>query len=107
MRHYVYSIFDDLFDNLWDLQSPDPKPEKIEVELPGVKKENINVRFIETEGKHNIQITGKSRNGSTFSRAYRVSPDLNKDSVKAEFINGLLTINLSYNKGTEKDILIT
>jgi HSP20 family protein len=79
----------------------------LSVELPGVTKENVNIKVndenmlvIEGEKKQPEmkddleQIRCERRYGS-FSRSFMLSDKIDKDSIKARFDNGVLEITLA------------
>lgn len=81
-----------------------PKEYIIHAELPGVKKEDINIDYMnnylsisanrnyENEEKKDNYIRRERSYGSV-SRGFYIS-NVNKDSIKAKFDNGVLTIEL-------------
>lgn len=68
--------------------------------LPGVAREHINV---DIDGDFlTVQVTEKDDEGTrTYSSRVSLSPNANKDEVKAKYENGLLTIVVA-DKVTEK-----
>lgn len=83
----------------------------VSVELPGVKKEDINVNIeksnltISGERKLNIQEEGKNFHRveakyGKFSRTFYLPDSINEDSIKAKYEDGILTISID--KSEEK-----
>ena len=110
-----YSLFDDLFrDDFFDKKMPtlmktDIKELKdkyqLEVDLPGYKKENINIELEEgylrisakVEEKKDDEESNylhKERYYGECQRSFYVGDDIKEDDVKATFENGTLTINI-------------
>lgn len=94
---------------------------KIEIELPGIKKEDVNLKlkddyliisgnkYVMKEEEKNKYRRIERRSGA-FYRAISVPRDADKDRVSAKLENGILTINLNRLKGqlptNEKTIVI-
>jgi HSP20 family protein len=77
----------------------------ITFELPGVKKDDINIRFedgfLTVEGERKRDEIGdggsylrEERNYGKFSRAFKVNSKVQGDKIDAAYNNGLLTISL-------------
>jgi HSP20 family protein len=94
---------------------------KIEIELPGIKKEDVNLKLkddylIISGDKYVMKEEEKSkyrrieRRSGSFYRAVSVPRDADKENVSAKLENGILTIHLNRLKGqlptTEKTIVI-
>jgi HSP20 family molecular chaperone IbpA len=66
----------------------------IEIELAGVKKEDITIKF----EKNDLKVTSIKK-GITYAKAVTIDEKYNLDSTSAKYENGLLTITIN-----EKDI---
>ena len=67
---------------------------QVEVELPGVNKENITVNV--ENGVLSIKATRKR--GETeiqYDRSFRIADDLAVDSIRANYVDGVLTLSVS------------
>ncbi len=85
--------------------SESEKEYKAEVELPGVKKDNLNVTVDEgrlhiegrreqedrDEGENYIRV---ERSSGSFARTLQLPPGVDEDGAKAEFKDGVLTVRL-------------
>lgn len=120
------NFFDDLFAHrhlISDSGSFQPRVDIIEkddqyvfvAELPGVKKEDINVNFqdgvLTIEAKVNEEKTSetdrmirKERRSGFFSRSINVGENIAPDEIKAEFINGLLKLTAPKPQKSSKEI---
>lgn len=90
--------------------------------LPGAKKDNIKVKFSETDKTLHISYEYVSQNESddskyiwrerkagSYSRNFQFPSDIDADSIEAEFIDGVLTITLNKIEkliSTDKDIIV-
>ena len=65
---------------------------KIEIELPGVKKEHIIIRMVE----NGFLLSAKGRDGIEFLSTYSLCCPVKPDKAEAIYENGLLTITVPY-----------
>ena len=65
---------------------------KIEIELPGVKKENINIRMVE----NGFLLSAKGRDGVEFISTYSLCCPVKPEKAEAIYEDGLLTITVPY-----------
>jgi HSP20 family protein len=87
-----------------------------DVEVPGVKKEDIkitlndNVLTIEGEKKPSTDKTKKyhksERNYGTFSRGFSFTEKVNPESTEAKFENGILTVKVEKIKKSNSERVI-
>jgi HSP20 family protein len=86
--------------------SEDEKNIYLEAELPGVKKENMKIKF---EG-NKLTISGEKKDASendiskrffnrersfgTFEKVFTIQADIKQDNIKAEFENGVLSVTI-------------
>ncbi len=112
-----YSLFDDLFrDDFFDKKIPtlmktDIKEMKdkyqLEVDLPGYKKENINIELEEGYLKISAKVDNskdesdeesnyihKERYYGECTRSFYVGEDIKEEEISAEFNNGILKIDI-------------
>ncbi len=110
-----YSLFDDLFrDDFFDKKMPtlmktDIKELKdkyqLEVDLPGYKKENINIELEEgylrisakVEEKKDDEESNylhKERYYGECTRSFYVGEDIKEEEISAEFTDGILKIDI-------------
>lgn len=112
-----YSLFDDLFrDDFFDKKIPtlmktDIKEMKdkyqLEVDLPGYKKENINIELEEGYLKISAKVDNKKDESDEESnyihkeryygectRSFYVGEDIKEEEISAEFNNGILKIDI-------------
>ena len=92
---------------------------EVKAELPGLKKENIKISFEDDvlvlsgerknekdekdENFHRIE-----RNYGKFERCFRLPNDVKSDEIKANYKNGVLTVNIPKNeKAKPKEIAIS
>jgi HSP20 family protein len=64
--------------------------EGIKVELPGVKREDIDITV---EGR-TLKINGKSKHEKTFSYSYSLRSSVDESAITASYEDGLLEIKL-------------
>ena len=86
--------------------SEDEKNIYLEAELPGVKKEDLKVKLEDNKltilgEKKNFSENDKNRNFynrerifGTFEKVFTIQSEINKDNIKAEFENGLLSLTI-------------
>ncbi|MBO6332608.1 Hsp20/alpha crystallin family protein [Enterococcus gallinarum] len=85
----------------------------VKADLPGIKKENIRVSFVndtltisasqieESEEKDDLgHYLRKERSSSAYQRAFTI-PDIDEEAIKARFEDGVLSLNLP--KASYKD----
>ncbi len=112
-----YSLFDDLFrDDFFDKKMPtlmktDIKEMKdkyqLEVDLPGYKKENINLELEDgylkisakvenkkDESDEEANYIHKERYYGECTRSFYVGEDIKEEEISAEFNNGILKIDV-------------
>ena len=121
MAYELYNNFlDDLFDNVntnntKTLMRTNVKENDngyiLEIEIPGVKKENIKLEyhdkylkvFYKTEEVKNEEENGKylrrERFSGSFSRSYFM-PDVDSNNIEAAYENGVLKVSLAKKKET-------
>lgn len=67
---------------------------QVEVDLPGVKKENITVNV--ENGVLSIKATRKRGESEIqYERSFRMADDLAVDSIRASHVDGILTLSVS------------
>jgi len=91
----------------------------IEAAVPGMSKKEIKIEFHETDriltlsgekqnepeiGDHNTYITRELKK-SSFKRSFRLGDNLDGNSIKASFSNGMLTLGISKVEVEEKDVV--
>ncbi|MFA6623207.1 MAG: Hsp20/alpha crystallin family protein [Fibrobacteraceae bacterium] len=102
--------FFDAFDSDRDSNSLMPKASVFEdkkagtftldVELPGVKKENLDVRV--EGGNLSIKATRKTKESEmTYERSFHLAEDLDTENVKAALNDGVLSCTFSKKKSAE------
>jgi HSP20 family protein len=73
----------------------------IEIDIPGVNKEDINISI---ESEH-LKITAQRKRAdsvvSEYTKQYKLSPIINKDDITAKYENGVLTVKVG-KKAKEK-----
>ncbi len=86
--------------------SEDEKNIYMEAELPGVKKEDLKIKLednkltISGEKKHaaeneeNKRFFSRERIFGTFEKVFTIQTEINKDNIKAEFENGVLSLTI-------------
>lgn len=79
---------------------------EITAELPGVRKDDISVTLnndvltisaskeTETEKKKKGKVIRRERTSGTFTRSFTITDGVNADDIKANFTDGVLTLNL-------------
>ncbi len=79
---------------------------QIHADLPGVKKEDINITLqndvltvtasknTESEKKEEGKVIWRERSSGTISRSFSVSPGTRQDDVSANFSDGVLTLSV-------------
>lgn len=73
---------------------------EVEVELPGVRKENIEISI----EKNLLSVSATRKKGEmelSYKRDFRISDEIDSNEIKASFENGLLVLKLSKKKQTE------
>lgn len=95
-RHFLNTEFDKLFETNftppYDVHD-DEKHFSISLDIPGVKKDDIN---LEVKDNH-LYVTGErksERRGGKFSRVFTLPQNVNPDAIKATFENGVLELTL-------------
>jgi HSP20 family molecular chaperone IbpA len=73
--------------------------------LPGVARENIN---IDVEGEYLIVQAEEKNDGESRFARYRsvLSPDANVDTIKAKYVDGLLTVAVEDHKEEKKPVSV-
>lgn len=82
---------------------------QIELELPGLSKDDINVRYedelLVVEGErqapnetNEVKTWRKERSYGKFARTFRLIKDVDTDSISAQMNLGILTLTLSKNE---------
>lgn len=77
----------------------------VEVELPGLKKEDVSVTFEDgtltlsgerkyEEESNNSNLRRVERSYGSFSRSFRLPREIDADNVKAAFAHGILTVTV-------------
>ena len=78
----------------------------LEVELPGVKKENVSIEM----ERNVLTIKGSRKRGeteTTYERSFRVADQIDSDNVTAVMEDGVLRVSLNKKKESEaKKIVI-
>ena len=86
---------------------------KINVELPGLKKEDVKLvvengllnisgkREKETENKDGLNILRNEIYHGSFNRSFKLSDEYDSENIKAEFENGILSITVGKKKEEE------
>ena len=86
---------------------------KINVELPGLKKEDVKLvvengllsisgkREKETENKDELNILRSEIYQGSFNRSFRLSEEYDSENIKAEFENGILSVIIGKKKEEE------
>lgn len=72
----------------------------LEVELPGVKKENVSIQM----EKNVLSVKGSRKRGeteTTYERSFRVADQIDTEKVSAVMEDGILSISLSKKKEAE------
>ncbi len=69
----------------------------IQVDLPGVRKEDIDFNFMET----GFYVVAKASEG-TFKGSFALPGPVQPEKALAEYSNGLLTVNVPYRYPSEK-----
>ncbi|WP_371379002.1 Hsp20/alpha crystallin family protein [Thalassotalea aquiviva] len=97
------SAKNDFFSPRVDINEKDDRYE-IKADLPGVKKEDINIElhegmltltaktFSEVESEKN-KVLRKERRSGFFSRSFNIGNGVSNDDIDAKFEDGVLTIN--------------
>lgn len=73
---------------------------EVEVELPGVRKENIEIRI----EKNLLSISATRKKGGmefSYKRDFKISDEIDSNEIKASFENGLLVLELTKKKESE------
>lgn len=73
---------------------------EVEVELPGVRKENIEIRI----EKNLLSISATRKKGEmefSYKRDFKISDEIDSNEIKASFENGLLVLELTKKKESE------
>lgn len=116
-----YDVFDDVFDSMFNdpvfkpttngLMKTDIRENEnsytLEVELPGYKKEEVNLDYSEgylsISASHETNDEEKDAKGNLIrsersfgscKRSFYVGEDFNKEDIKANFADGILTISV-------------
>ena len=86
---------------------------KINVELPGLKKEDVKLvvengllsisgkREKETENKDELNILRSEIYQGSFNRSFRLSEEYDSENIKAKFENGILSVTIGKKKEEE------
>lgn len=69
----------------------------IEVELPGVKREDVNIKSNNKESYHQLTVSGKSRSGELFNETFALY-EHDVERAEAEYKDGLLIIKVPKSK---------
>jgi len=92
----------------------------LKAELPGMKKEGIKLAFenglltlsgeikndsVKENESSGVKFLNSERFYGTFSRSFRLSEDINQDSVQAKYESGILTIQLSKKEQPKEKII--
>ncbi len=84
---------------------------EIHADLPGVKKEDINITLenevltvsasknTESEKKEEGKIIYRERSSGSISRSFNVTPGTTQKDVKANFVDGVLTLAIPKHNG--------
>ncbi|MCH2174282.1 MAG: Hsp20/alpha crystallin family protein [Lentisphaeria bacterium] len=89
----------------------------LEFELPGVAKEDIEVKVVDHNLHVNVVQSQDDKNDTSYvlrelypvelKRSYRIPSHLDATSLKAEYVNGVLRVALSEKAKEERTIQIT
>ena len=120
-RRSLFNLSDDLFDGFVNANNFLPRSSEnwmpvvdidendnayiVQVELPGMKKEDVNISFSENiltisgEKKLDKEDDNKNyqyyeRHFGKFERSFRIHTDIVEDKIEAIFKDGVLTVNL-------------
>jgi len=120
MRHFLTDLFsittaelEDFFevrdqDKLKTETKKDNTQTEIELELPGVKKEDIKIKKINFNHYDSLIVSGKTRRGIEFTKTYYLS-ESDVNNIKAEYKDGILRMIIPKRqvpKPTEHEIKI-
>lgn len=129
VRYKPISLFDDMFDNFWNIKPVDydekmftPLGDVVETDeeynidlmLPGIKKDDIKIKIedgkisIEGERKENKdkKFNYKETWYGKFKKSYKLPDDVNVDNVDASYEDGILKVVVPKDKERVKSKLI-
>ena len=124
-RRNEFDLFDDMFNDSFlmsgnssrlmktDIKEKD-KEYVIEMDLPGYEKENIKINVADgyltvhavssknSSEKEEGKFVRKERYLGECSRSFYIGDDVNEDSIKASFKNGILKVEIPKKEAVEK-----
>lgn len=124
-RKNEFDLFDDMFNDSFlmsgnssrlmktDIKEKD-KEYVIEMDLPGYEKENIKINVADgyltvhavssknSSEKEEGKFVRKERYLGECSRSFYIGDDVNEDSIKASFKNGILKVEIPKKEAVEK-----
>lgn len=124
-RKNEFDLFDDMFNDSFlmsgnssrlmktDIKEKD-KEYVIEMDLPGYEKENIKINIADgyltvhavssknSSEKEEGKFVRKERYLGECSRSFYIGDDVNEDSIKASFKNGILKVEIPKKEAVEK-----
>jgi len=97
------TLFDELFTDLFyvpygNIKRTEPEAIHMELELPGVKRDEIKVSI--EDGYLRVRVDSKRKKGS---RVISLSKYHNTDEAEVKYEDGLLTIDVPIKKPDKKD----
>ncbi|KAM0051254.1 putative small heat shock protein HSP20 [Helianthus debilis subsp. tardiflorus] len=111
------SIFDPFSLDLWDPFRDFPFSPSSDVDLPGIKKEEVKVEvedgnILQITGERNIEKENKNdkwhrrvkRSSGKFTRRFRLPENAKMDQVKVAMENGVLTITVPKEEAKKPDV---
>ena len=129
---YFSDVFDSLFDNTLQKNygitktpqvniSESAEAYQIEMASPGLSKEDFKIELLKDQLKISVEKKAKSTEEQkdysrkefeyyTFERSFTLPDDVEPENIKAEYLNGILSISLAKKSAAEeskKEILVS
>lgn len=80
---------------------------EMKLAVPGLSKEDLKVEIDPSELRMTIEYAGEATDFvDTFKRAYTLPTDVNIEAIKADVVNGVLSLEMPKGKKTNKMTLL-
>lgn len=97
----------DLIGNQWSIGIEQKKNEDgsfaVSIDIPGIKEENINIEVVDNM----VHVKGERKTATSsyvVSKSLTIPEGYSSDEIKAELVDGVLTLNLSAKQLPQKEI---
>lgn len=99
----MYSLFDSLFNSTtYYPRFSRLNENKLEVDLPGIGKDNISVKVDENL----LTVTATKDKNIFYEEQFRVSNRVDTRKVKAKYTDGVLSVDLPVKEGKESSMIL-